>query len=215
MNKLSHLIVKLRYVILIVALALLVPAGIGYLNTRVNYDILTYLPKDIETMKGQDILLNAIISLPQDMQDRSEFVFCGYGLPGQEDYYNSIKDIIVKLPNARDLGRLTREEVYDWYKRCDCVVAPSRVDSNPASIIEGMMFKKHVIASSDTGVSHYMRDCENGFVFSNNDELIKRLMLIISDKASLTGISEAGYQLYKSRFSPEAIKQDLRDNGIL
>ncbi|MCR5558446.1 MAG: MMPL family transporter [Butyrivibrio sp.] len=58
MNKLSHLIVKLRYVILIVALALLVPAGIGYLNTRVNYDILTYLPKDIETMKGQDILLD-------------------------------------------------------------------------------------------------------------------------------------------------------------
>ncbi len=58
MNKLSQLIVKLRYVILIVSIALLIPAGIGYLNTRVNYDILTYLPKDIETMKGQDILLD-------------------------------------------------------------------------------------------------------------------------------------------------------------
>jgi len=58
MNKLSHLIVKLRYVILIVAIALLVPSAIGYFNTRVNYDILTYLPKDIETMKGQDILLD-------------------------------------------------------------------------------------------------------------------------------------------------------------
>ncbi len=58
MNKLSHLIVKLRYVILIVALALLIPSAIGYFNTRVNYDILTYLPKDIETMKGQDILLD-------------------------------------------------------------------------------------------------------------------------------------------------------------
>ena len=58
MNKLSHLIVKLRYVILIVAIALLFPSAIGYFNTRVNYDILTYLPKDIETMKGQDILLD-------------------------------------------------------------------------------------------------------------------------------------------------------------
>lgn len=58
MKKLSELIVKLRYVILIVAIALLIPSGIGYLNTRVNYDILTYLPKDIETMKGQDILLD-------------------------------------------------------------------------------------------------------------------------------------------------------------
>ncbi|WP_024867140.1 efflux RND transporter permease subunit [Butyrivibrio sp. FCS014] len=58
MNKLSHLIVKLRYIILIVAVALLIPSAIGYFNTRVNYDILTYLPKDIETMKGQDILLD-------------------------------------------------------------------------------------------------------------------------------------------------------------
>ena len=58
MNKLSQIIVKLRYVILIVAFALLIPSAIGYFNTRVNYDILTYLPKDIETMKGQDILLD-------------------------------------------------------------------------------------------------------------------------------------------------------------
>ena len=58
MNKLSNLIVKLRYVILIVAVALLIPSAIGYFNTRVNYDILTYLPGDIETMKGQDVLLD-------------------------------------------------------------------------------------------------------------------------------------------------------------
>lgn len=58
MNKLSQLIVKMRFIILIEAIALLIPAGIGYLNTRVNYDILTYLPKDIETMQGQDILLD-------------------------------------------------------------------------------------------------------------------------------------------------------------
>ena len=36
----------------------LIPSGIGYLNTRINYDVLTYLPKDIETMVGQDILLD-------------------------------------------------------------------------------------------------------------------------------------------------------------
>ena len=58
MKKISHIIVKLRYLILLVAIGLLIPAVIGYINTRVNYDILSYLPKDIETMKGQDILLN-------------------------------------------------------------------------------------------------------------------------------------------------------------
>ncbi|HAE45521.1 MAG TPA: hypothetical protein DCG37_08020 [Lachnospiraceae bacterium] len=51
-------VVKMRFIILAVAIALLVPSGIAYLNTRINYDVLTYLPKEIETMKGQDILLD-------------------------------------------------------------------------------------------------------------------------------------------------------------
>ena len=58
MIKFGKGVVKLRIPILILSILLLIPSAIGYFNTRVNYDILTYLPKDIETMKGQDILLN-------------------------------------------------------------------------------------------------------------------------------------------------------------
>lgn len=58
MNKMSRAIVKGRILILILAVLLLIPAAIGYIKTRTNYDVLTYLPKDIETMKGQDILAN-------------------------------------------------------------------------------------------------------------------------------------------------------------
>lgn len=58
MIKLGKGIVKFRIPILILAFVLLIPAGIGYLNTRVNYDILSYLPGEIETMEGQDILLD-------------------------------------------------------------------------------------------------------------------------------------------------------------
>lgn len=58
MKGIGKWVVKLRHVILITAVVLLIPSGIGYLNTRINYDVLTYLPKDIETMVGQDILLD-------------------------------------------------------------------------------------------------------------------------------------------------------------
>lgn len=58
MIKLGKGIVKYRIPILILALVLLIPSGIGYLKTRVNYDILSYLPSEIETMQGQDILLD-------------------------------------------------------------------------------------------------------------------------------------------------------------
>ncbi len=54
----SEKIVRYRKVILIIAVLLLIPSVIGYINTKVNYDLLTYLPKDIETMEGQDILID-------------------------------------------------------------------------------------------------------------------------------------------------------------
>ncbi len=57
MIKFGKKVVKFRIPILIISLLLLVPSIIGYLNTRINYDILSYLPGDIETMEGQDILL--------------------------------------------------------------------------------------------------------------------------------------------------------------
>ena len=57
MLKFGKGIVKFRYVILVLSVLLLIPSVIGYLNTRINYDILYYLPDNIETMKGQDILL--------------------------------------------------------------------------------------------------------------------------------------------------------------
>lgn len=58
MLKFGKGVVKLRIPIIIIALVLLIPAFIGMQNTRINYDMLTYLPKDIDTVKGQNILLD-------------------------------------------------------------------------------------------------------------------------------------------------------------
>ena len=53
----SKAVVRLRVPIIILALALLVPSVIGMALTRVNYDMLTYLPDEIDTMVGQDRLM--------------------------------------------------------------------------------------------------------------------------------------------------------------
>ena len=58
MEKFGKVIVKLRIPILVLSILLLIPSAIGYVNTRVNYDILYYLPDEIETMQGQDILMD-------------------------------------------------------------------------------------------------------------------------------------------------------------
>ena len=58
MVKVGKKIVKYRVVILILGVLLLIPSALGFLKTRVNYDILYYLPDNIDTMKGQNILMD-------------------------------------------------------------------------------------------------------------------------------------------------------------
>lgn len=55
--KFSNAVVKHRVLILIVTLAVMIPSVFGYIGTRVNYDMLNYLPKDMETVIGQDELM--------------------------------------------------------------------------------------------------------------------------------------------------------------
>ena len=58
MKSFGNVVVKIRHLILIIALVLIIPAVWGYFHTRVNYDILTYLPDSIETIQGQNILMD-------------------------------------------------------------------------------------------------------------------------------------------------------------
>ena len=58
MLRFGRVVTKNRKIILIIALLLLIPSVFGYINTRVNYDVLLYLPDTMETVKGQDILLD-------------------------------------------------------------------------------------------------------------------------------------------------------------
>ena len=58
MKGFGKFIVRFRILIFVLSILLLIPAGYSYLHTRVNYDILYYLPDEIETMQGQDILVD-------------------------------------------------------------------------------------------------------------------------------------------------------------
>ena len=58
MIKFGRAVAKSRWLILIICIALLIPSALGILNTRINYDMLYYLPDDMETVQGQNILMD-------------------------------------------------------------------------------------------------------------------------------------------------------------
>lgn len=56
MKKFGRFIAEKRVLVLIIAIFLLIPATFGMVMTKINYDVLTYLPKDLDSMKGQTLL---------------------------------------------------------------------------------------------------------------------------------------------------------------
>ena len=63
MKHIAEAICKHRKIILIISLLLLIPSILGIKATRINYDILVYLPEDIETIQGEKILSEDIVKL--------------------------------------------------------------------------------------------------------------------------------------------------------
>lgn len=57
MKAIGKFIAKYKVLVILVCVALLVPSAIGYMRTKVNYDILSYLPNSLETVYGQDIMV--------------------------------------------------------------------------------------------------------------------------------------------------------------
>ncbi len=122
MIKFGKGVVKFRIPILILAVLLLIPAGISYLNTRVNYDILSYLPSDIETMEGQDILLDEFgtgafsFLIVEGMDDKDVDA-----LADEIDNIDHVKDVIWygSVADFSIPAEMLPDDIYDFFNNKD------------------------------------------------------------------------------------------------
>ena len=153
-------VVKYRALILIVSLLLLVPSVLGYVNTRVNYDVLTYLPEDIETMKGQDIMV----------EDFGTGAFSMFIADGMED-----KDV-VKL--KKEIGEIDHVENVLWY---DSVMDISV----PASMLPDDLYE---VFNSDTGTMMAIF-FDEGTSSDGTMEAIEAIRKVAGKQCFLSGMS--------------------------
>ncbi len=129
-------VVKSRVIILIAAILLMIPSLYGMLHTRINYDMLTYLPKDMDTVKGQDIL----------MEDFGKGAFSFVVVEGMDNksvsaladkiravdhvetvlWYDSLMDVDVPM-------EILPDKVYDLFNKGDCTMLAVFFDSSTSA----------------------------------------------------------------------------------
>ncbi len=136
MRKFGKGVVKMRAPIFILSLLLLIPSVFGILNTRINYDILSYLPKDIETMEGQDILIDGFqtgafsICVVEGMENQEVS-----GLRRQIEDVPHVKTVIW-YDSVADLSmpmEILPEDVQDKFTKGDCTMMAILFDSSMSS----------------------------------------------------------------------------------
>ena len=110
--------------------------SMDYESKRIDNKVIFVIPAAYTYIKGQDIMLDAILSLPKQYSDQARFLFCGYKVEGQEEYYEKIIKISEKIECVEHLGKLNIDEIYQLYANSDCVIAPSRTDPTPTTIVE-------------------------------------------------------------------------------
>ena len=88
-----------KAVVLIIAFLLLIPATIGYVSTRINYDLLSYLPNSLETVSGQDTMVD-------------EFGMGAFSMIVVEDMEK--KDIVALKEKLKKVNRIRLEKMKKW-----------------------------------------------------------------------------------------------------
>ncbi len=179
MEKLSKLIVKWRHLILIIGILLLIPSAIGYFNTRVNFDILTYLPSEIDTMKGQDIL-------------KDEFGTGSYSM------------IVVEGMDLKDVSAIKEKiEAVDhvktvlWYDSVADLSVP--VDVLPEEVKDAFIKGDATLmfATFDTSLSsdETMQAIEDIRKVTNEQTFVSGMSAIVTDTKNLTNQEQPIYVL--------------------
>lgn len=134
--KFGKAVVKSRVAIVIIALILLVPSVLGMINTRVNYDMLNYLPDSLETVKGQEYMLEdfgkgAFSFLIFEGMDDKDIVAC-------EDKIKQVDhvDTVLWYDDLADTSipkELMPEKLYDAFNSGDSTLMAVFFDTSSSS----------------------------------------------------------------------------------
>lgn len=175
MLRFGEFIAKHRVLILLTGMILLIPSVFGYLNTRVNYDILSYLPKDIDTMVGQDILIDEF------GQGGFSFVMVD-GMTGKEiaDTADKISEVdgvsdVVCYESLTDLNipkEVLPQKVYDFFNKGD-------------TTLMAVFFEESTSADRTLAAIDEMRDITSEQCFISGMSAVTTDMKHLSDSESI------------------------------
>lgn len=175
-----------------------------------------FIAGTISYLKGQDILIEAIQNLTEEVFENCEFIFCGDLQIKDQKIYEQIKQMSELYNNIFILPSKSKDEFLDYLEQVDCLIVPSRVDTVSSVAVEMLMKEGICICSDGCGVSDYINDNEDAFLFPSNNslELSEKIEWVYhlyqNQDEKISEIRKNARKAYEQFFSMDIFKEKVK-----
>ncbi len=162
----------------------------------------------IEWRKGQDVLIGAIQSMPDELREQCEFLLVGQdsSVMAQE-----LKQNIKDIHQINMCGKVDRETIKEILASADVMICPSREDPMPTVAAEAMAFGIPCILSDATGTTAYITDGVNGIVFENEnvEQLREKIKWCIHHKEEIKQMGKEAKRVFDETFDVRVFEKNI------
>ncbi len=171
------------------------------------------MPGQITKRKGHHILMDAIMSMPEEYLKRSKFVFAGPKSEAERDLYERVCDYAAKNENIEYRGELPHDKFIKLYDEVDVVLCPSLEDPLPIVCAEALSKGKAIIVSDHTGTAGLIENGKNGFIVKAGsvESLSDAICHAIDNPAEMETIGSCGRKVFENVFNEDAFDRRVAE----
>ncbi|MCR5416424.1 MAG: glycosyltransferase family 4 protein [Pseudobutyrivibrio sp.] len=188
----------------------LLPVGIPdlcYQRETVNSKYRFVMIGEVCTLKGHDLIVDAINKLYEEEKRKCEFIFAGR----KENNFTQIKKDLEKIPCVTLLGEISSAEVDKLLATADVLICASRMESLSMVVVEAMSHNVPAIISSEAGIVDYITDGDTALVFQseNVDALTEKIRWCINNKEEAAQIGYKSNSIYRTYFGMNVFEKNV------
>lgn len=159
----------------------------------------------IVEMKGVEDLIKACIMM-HNQGDNHDLIIAGK----EGSFAVYLKNVYSDYGWIHFVGKLSKDQLYQMYRKADLVCLPSWWDNLPMTCLEAMMNKAIVVAGNEGGMGEIIKDGVDGFLINpKSSKLLAKLMVKVLSDGMKDSVREAAYQRIKSTFDTKVIVGEM------
>lgn len=165
----------------------------------------------IEPRKGQDVFLEAVLSLPIELQPSAEFHLLGRVM--DPEFGARVETAAARLANIFVDGACDHAEALEAIRRSDVLVCSSRDEAMPVTILEALSLGKAIVSTKVGGVEEFLKDGRDALLVRPEDPeaLAGAIRRLIEDPALAAELGEKARATYEKHFTMERFGAEFRE----